>query len=206
MTTKAPRKLPLVPIIVGLGTIALIATVLLTMSDTSSEFGDVSASGTALPMYSDGFDAAVGLPAPAITGNDFAGNEVRIDPADGRPKMLIFLAHWCEHCQAEVPVVVDWLAAGNKPDGLDIYAVATSTNSSRANYPPSKWLEREGLDLPTIVDSREYLAGNAYGLTAFPYWVLVAPDGTVVFRTAGRLPGEAITQLAEQLMTLAAPG
>lgn len=205
MTTQAPKKLPIVPIIVGLGTVALIATVLLTMSGAgSTEFGEVEVTGTALPLYGDGTDLALGMAAPSLSGNDFAGNPVAIDMADGRPKILLFLAHWCNHCQAEVPIVVDWLASGSKPDGVDMYAIPTSTNSSRDNYPPSEWLEREGLALPTLVDDREYAAGNAFGLTAFPYWVLVAPDGTVVGRLTGRLPAESITQIATTLVALPA--
>lgn len=206
MTTQAPKKLPIIPIIVGLGTVALIATVLLTMSGTSGEFGEVTVTGNALPLYGDAADLAVGTAAPSISGNDFSGNAVTVDMTDGRPKMLLFLAHWCSHCQAEVPVVVDWLAAGNKPDGLDVFAIATSTNSSRDNYPPSKWLEEEGLAVPTIVDDRDYTAGNAFGLNAFPFWVLIGPDGTVVGRLTGELPPEAITQIATTLMAIPAGG
>lgn len=206
MTTQAPKKLPIIPIIVGLGTVALVATVLLTMSGSSSEFGEVTVTGNALPLYGDGTDLAVGVAAPSMSGNDFSGNAVAVDPSDGRPKILLFLAHWCSHCQAEVPVVVDWLAGGNKPDGLDVVAIVTSTNSSRDNYPPSQWLEREGLNLPTIVDDREYTAGNTFGLNAFPFWVLVGPDGTVVGRLTGRLPAEAISQIATTLMAIPAGG
>lgn len=202
MTQSPQRKLPLVPIIVGLGTVALIATVLLTMSGGGGEFASVTVTGTALPAYNENLDTSLGMPIPRIEGTDFSGTPVTIDPTDGRPKMLLFLAHWCEHCQAEVPVVVQWLAAGNKPDGLDIYAIATSTNSARPNFPPSKWLEREGLEVPTIVDDRTYPAADAYGLTAFPYFVFVASDGTVAGRMAGRLPADAITQVVTQLMDM----
>ena len=94
----------------------------------------------------------LGLPIPEVVGADFDGTEVRIS-RDGRAKILIFLAHWCPHCQAEVPVVQDWYQAGNLPDDVDLIAVATSTNSARVNYPPSAWLEEEGFQPPVIVDS-----------------------------------------------------
>ena len=39
--------------------------------------------------------------------------------ADGRPKIVVFLAHWCPHCQAEVPRLVDWFGENGVPDDVD---------------------------------------------------------------------------------------
>lgn len=207
MTTKAPKKFPLIPVLVGVGGIALVATVLLTMSagSTTGEFGKPTVTGDALPLAGDGTDLALGLPIPEVGGADFAGNEVTIT-RDGRPKILLFLAHWCSHCQAEVPVVQDWVAAGSLPDGLDLVGVATSTSSTRPNFPPSEWLEREGWETPTIVDDAEFSVGTAFGLDAFPFWVFVAPDGTVAGRTSGELPPETIAEIAQTLIAMVPAG
>src|SRR3972149_8959446 len=141
MTTKAPQKFPLIPVLIGVGGIALITTVLLTMSAGSAEgeYGSPTVTGDALPLAGEGADLALGLPIPDVVGADFAGNEVRIS-RDGRPKILIFLAHWCSHCQVEVPIVHDWVDAGSLPEGLDLIGVATSPTSTRPNFPPSAWL------------------------------------------------------------------
>ena len=207
MTTKAPKKFPLIPVLLGVGGIALIATVVLTMSagDTTDEFGEPIIAGDALPLAGDGTDLALGLPIPEVVGADFAGNEVTIT-RDGRPKILLFLAHWCSHCQAEVPVVHDWVEAGSLPEGLDLIGIATSTSSTRPNFPPSEWLEREGWETPTIVDDAEFSVGTAFGLDAFPFWVFVAPDGTVVGRTSGELPPETISEIAQTLIAIAPAG
>ena len=177
--------------LIGVGAVALIATVILTMSggSTVEEFGAPVVTGAALPPASDGTDLALGLPIPEVVGANFDGDEVTIT-RDGRPKILVFLAHWCSHCQAEVPVVVDWIEAGNLPEGLDLIGIATSTASTRPNFPPSEWLEREGWALPTIVDDADFSVGNTFGLDAFPFWVFVAPDGTVAGRTSGELEPE----------------
>ena len=53
----------------------------------------------------------------------------------------MFLAHWCPHCQAEVPRIVT-LAKAGAFDGLDVASVATGTSSQYPNYPPSAWLAR----------------------------------------------------------------
>jgi thiol-disulfide isomerase/thioredoxin len=48
-------------------------------------------------------DTACGMTAPILVGQDFDGETVRIDAASDGPTMVVFLAHWCPHCNAEVP-------------------------------------------------------------------------------------------------------
>jgi cytochrome c biogenesis protein CcmG/thiol:disulfide interchange protein DsbE len=128
-------------------------------------------------------DPAVGRPAPQVEGVDFAGGPVAIQ-ADGRPKVVIFLAHWCPHCQQEVPKVQAWINGGGVPDGVDLMSVATAIDPAAPNYPPDAWLTREGWTSPVIVDPTNTVA-TAYGLTAFPFWVVIGPDGTVQGRFIG---------------------
>jgi thiol-disulfide isomerase/thioredoxin len=131
-------------------------------------------------------DPAVGRPAPEVTGSDFDGTPVAIK-ADGRPKVVIFLAHWCPHCQEEVPLIQAWVNAGAVPDGVDLASVATGIDPAAPNYPPDVWLAREGWTVPVIVDPTNSVA-SAYGLTAFPFWVFIGADGNVRARTTGELP------------------
>jgi thiol-disulfide isomerase/thioredoxin len=141
--------------------------------------------GDALPAYASGSsDAAVGMSAPVISGASFDGRPAAI-AADGRPKVVLFLAHWCEHCQAEVPLVQEWIDGGGLPGDVDIVSVATSIDPSYPNYPPDAWLEREGWTVPVIVDPTNSVAAS-YGLSAFPFWTFIRADGTV----GGRLSGE----------------
>jgi thiol-disulfide isomerase/thioredoxin len=143
-------------------------------------------SGTSLPAFEGpANDAAVGMAAPTVEGSDFDGEPVAI-AADGRAKVILFLAHWCPHCQAEVPVMQTWANAGGVPDGVDVISVATAIDPAAPNYPPDAWLEREGWTLPVIVDPSDTVS-NAYGLTAFPFWVFVGPDGDVRARMSGEL-------------------
>lgn len=147
---------------------------------------DPTITGDPLPPFPrDGTDPGAGLPAPVVEGTDFAGNPVAIK-ADGRPKAIIFLAHWCPHCQAEVPVIQAWVNAGGVPDGVDIISVPTGIDPTLPNYPPDAWFEREGWTLPVLVDPTNSVA-QAYGLTLYPFWVFVGPDGKVVMRTAGEM-------------------
>ena len=140
-------------------------------------------SGPPLPLFeSPSGDPAVGQTIPTVT------SPTASIQLNGKAKILLFLAHWCPHCQAEVPVVQDWVEGGNLPGDVDLVSVSTGIDPNRPNYPPSEWLEREGWTSPVIVDESGAVA-DAYGLSAFPYWVFVNADGTV----AGRLTGELAT-------------
>jgi thiol-disulfide isomerase/thioredoxin len=142
--------------------------------------------GAALPVYEPGStDAAVGMAAPTVEGVGFDGTPAAI-AADGRPKVVLFLAHWCDHCQAEVPVVQDWIDANGFPEGVDIVSVATAIDPTYPNYPPDAWLEREGWTVPVIVDPTNTVS-TAYGLSAFPFWTFIRADGTVAARATGEM-------------------
>jgi cytochrome c biogenesis protein CcmG, thiol:disulfide interchange protein DsbE len=142
-------------------------------------------------------DVAVGQPAPTVVGASFDGSEVAIG-GNGRPQMLLFLAHWCSHCQAEVPAVQAWLDAGGLPDGVDLVSVSTSADPAAPNYPPDEWLRREGWTPPVMVDPTGSVA-TAFGLPAFPYFVFVNADGTVAGRITGEVPVADLEGIAEQL-------
>ena len=59
------------------------------------------------------------------------------------------------------------------PAGIDLVTVATATDPSRPNYPPSAWLESAGWTAPTIADPPEGTAAMALGLPGNPYFVAV---------------------------------
>lgn len=200
-----PRRTRPNPLLWGTLAVLLVAAVVALAVGLASDDADAPVAfdtaaatidGTALPTLSDtGSDAAVGHAAPRLEGTSLDGETVTA-PVQGRPTVLLFLAHWCPHCQREVPVVQDWLADRNLPDGVDLVAVATSIDPSRPNYPPAAWLESEGWTAPTIADATG-AAASAYGLSAFPYWVAVDADGNIVERRVGELTPAQITELVD---------
>jgi thiol-disulfide isomerase/thioredoxin len=156
------------------------------------ETAPVSIQGTGLPVFqaTEG-DPAIGMEMPAIEGRDFSGRHVGITQ-DGHPKIVMFLAHWCPHCQAEVPVVQEWLDGGATHGHLDLISVATATDPAQPNYPPSEWLSREGWTAPVILDDAESSAGVAAGVSSYPFFVFVDENGEVSSRAAGELSIEQI--------------
>lgn len=195
------KKFPIIPVAAGLAAVALIATVILTFEgdNAQDEYGTPAVAGDSLLLFSSGAaDPAVGQPAPTVEGADFEGNPVAITD-DGRAKIVIFLAHWCPFCQAEVPIVQRWVDAGSLPAEIDLYAVSTSMDSLRTNYPPSRWLDNEGWSSPVIVDDQAASTARAFGLNAFPYWVFIASDGTVWGRMSGQIPVATLDDIARNL-------
>ena len=152
----------------------------------------VTLSGTPLaPMPESGADPALGTTAPTLSGSDFSGATVRVEPAKG-PVMLVFLAHWCPHCNREVPELVALGSRGDLPESLQIIGVTTAAAPERDNYPPSEWIESRGWTYPVIADDEDNTAALAFGLSGFPYTVLIDTDGSVVDRWSGELGQEAM--------------
>jgi thiol-disulfide isomerase/thioredoxin len=178
-----------------LAVIVLVIGVISIMSATESpadrgeiaESREVTVTGTPLPALPDaGDDPALGTTAPTLAGTNFEG--IAVTAGSGSPTLLVFLAHWCPHCQAEVPELVEWNRQAGVPAGLRVVGVSTSVDARRENYPPSEWLVREGFPFPVIADSAASDAAAAYGVSGFPFFTLLDADGSVVWRASGRLP------------------
>jgi thiol-disulfide isomerase/thioredoxin len=160
----------------------------------------VTVEGAALPPLEDpANDAAIGSPAPALRGTDYQGNAVDIAPGSGGPMMIVFLAHWCPHCNNEIPVLLEWRDSGQMPDDLQVVGVSTAADEARPNYPPDEWLVEKGWDWPVLADDAELTAANAYGVTGFPFFTIVDADGNVAVRGSGEYPIEALQALVDSV-------
>ena len=102
--------------------------------------------------------------------------------------VVIFVAHWCPHCQEEIPLIQEWIDSGELPEDVEVYLVCTGVKADQNNYPPSEWLAEEGWSEQVLLDNPDQAAGNAWGLTGYPYIVFVDADGKVVQRASGELP------------------
>tara|TARA_B100000941_G_C28364962_1_gene479034 strand:- start:125 stop:727 length:603 start_codon:yes stop_codon:yes gene_type:complete len=161
--------------------------------------GETTVTGNVLPQYAGENDdnVALGLPAPSFSAPD-QNSEIFELEKNGNAKALLFLAHWCPHCQREVPVVQRFINSNGVPNGIEVIAVATSIDRGRDNYPPQEWLEREGWSETQIYDLDREI-GEAYGLNAFPYWVFLDKDLNVIARRTGNLPEDMVGGLLIQL-------
>lgn len=191
--------------------VGVAAVVAITMSGSADDsvsgdittYGTVTVAGEALPVHpSSGDDPAIGMAAPVLTGEGFTGNVVTTAP--GNPTLLIFLAHWCPNCQAEVPKLVQWYESGGVPDSLDVIGVATQIDPTLPNFPPSKWLTRENFPKlwPVMVDDAKGSAANAMGADGWPYFVLLDADGKVMVRRSGQISPEDLSSVVDTALGL----
>jgi thiol-disulfide isomerase/thioredoxin len=155
----------------------------------AGEFQPVTATGVALPpleqsVPAPGSDPGEGVAAPSLEGFDFAGSPVAVAPS-GKPKLLVFLAHWCPHCNAEIPRLIEWKESGQMPDSLEVVGIATGSRDDQANWPPSQWLVDMEWPWAVMADSETQDAAVAMGVSGYPGLVLLDGDGTVLARRSG---------------------
>lgn len=149
--------------------------------------GPIVVTGAALdPFDSTIEDLAVGTAAPVVDGESFDGTPITIGGPADNATFVVFLAHWCPHCNDEVPVLIELEEAGRIPEGLDVIGVSTAVAADRDNYPPSDWLDDRDWPWATIADDEELSAINAMGGTSFPFAVVLDVDGNVLARKAGQ--------------------
>jgi thiol-disulfide isomerase/thioredoxin len=194
------RRIPILAIVGGLVVLLAVVAVIVTSigGDDDDATATTGAGGTALeqtrpvavegealaPRTDPADDTAVGTAAPTVEGQAFDGTPVTV----GGPKELVlFVAHWCPHCRAEVPVITQWLGTNPDLSGVRLVAVSTGVNGNAPNFPPSDWLAREHWPIETMADDADGTAGNAFGLTAYPFFVAIGSDGNVAARASGEL-------------------
>lgn len=198
------RTIPIVGIVFAVVAVILVAAVVFTGNDNSDvppeeEYGTPEVTGSLPPYVDPASDGAViGMAAPEASGTDFDDAPVEISN-DGEAKAIVFLAHWCPHCQEEVPEVQEWLDDTGGVEGVAMYSVSTSMDPVRPNWAASEWLEEEGWTVPVLRDDEIQTVLASFGGTGFPYWVFVNSDGTVAGRISGNIP---TAQLEEILTTL----
>lgn len=130
-------------------------------------------------------DPAVGLQAPSFTASYFDNQEVVFELDDGQPRVLMFMAHWCSHCQAEVDALADYFATSGVRSDVQLVPISTSVDEGAPNHPPSRWLINESWPVPVLRDSQSNNLARGFGLSGFPFYVVVNGDGEIVARRSG---------------------
>jgi len=158
---------------------------------TDNEIGPIEVEGSSLaPFDSSISDDMVGTSSPVITGQTFDGSAIQIGAPTDKPTFVVFLAHWCPHCNEEAPELVKLDDEGLIPDGVDVVGVSTAVDAEAPNFPPSKWIEGLDWPWPVMMDSGDLGAMAAVGGNSFPFAVVLDTDGTVLARRAGQATGD----------------
>lgn len=165
------------------------------------ENSELEVVGEPLPPLDDpSTDPAVGSPAPVITGQSFDGTSVTIGGSSDGPTLLVFLAHWCPHCNDEIPELNELRDSDALPADLDVVGVSTAVAPDRDNFPPSKWIVDKDWTWPVLADSETADAFVVYGGSGFPYSVMLDADGNVLGRKAGSSSASQIAQWIDSVL------
>jgi len=157
-----------------------------------AEYQKVSSTGGMLaPLPESGADTETGKSVAVLKGYDLQGRPVTIDPAgEGKATMVVFLAHWCPHCNREIPVLNKWRESGEVPTGLRVVGITTGSKADQANWPPSKWMTAMKWPFEVMADSEAQEAARAYGVGGYPFMAFVGANGKITARTSGEVPVE----------------
>lgn len=185
----------------GIVIAAIVALFVFSDGDDSDDTDEISFNGVGLPALTDGPDPAVGVKAPLFVTTDLAGTERFVVGGGGGPndtaKVILFAAHWCPVCQQEIPVVADWLAANDLPDGVEVVAVSTFPDATRENHPPADWFAGVDWPDPVMVDDANGSILAMFGMTRVPAWVVLDNKNVVVARVTGALGPEGLESLVD---------
>lgn len=167
---------------------------------TAAEFQTVKATGEVLSALEDpDNDPARGKLAPVVNGFGFDGAPLTITPT-GKPMLVVFLAHWCPHCNAEIPRLIEWKDSGAMPGDLEVIGVSTGARDDAPNWPPSQWVVDKAWPWPVMADSEDQGAALAFGVSGYPGLILLNGDGKVLARRSGEAGIDALKAWAEEFL------
>ena len=162
------------------------------------ENGPIAVEGLPLVPFDQSIaDDSIGTAAPVVSGESFDRTPITIGGPTDSPTMVVFLAHWCPHCNDEIPELIELEESGALPDDLEIIAVSTAVADDRDNYPPSEWLDEKGWPWAAMADNEELTAISVFGGTAFPFTTILDEDGIVLGRRGGSAPADVILEFIE---------
>ncbi|HYE02725.1 MAG TPA: redoxin domain-containing protein [Phycisphaerales bacterium] len=123
---------------------------------------------------------SIGDPAPAWTLKDSAGKEHKLADYKGKIVVMDFWATWCPPCKKAMPDVQK-LHEAYKDKGVAVFGVNTWEKGDAAKYmSDNKYtygLLMKGDDV-----------AKDYGVTGIPVFIIVGPDGTVIYKEVGYDP------------------
>jgi thiol-disulfide isomerase/thioredoxin len=131
---------------------------------------------------------------PDLEFRDLDGAPHRLSEWDGKLLLLNFWATWCTPCLKEIPLLIE-AQRRYGPRGLQIVGLAMDQRE-----PVEAFRRRLGINYPVMlgeIDIIEAMDRLGDELGAFPFSVLIAPDGRILDRASGDLTREELLQWLE---------
>jgi len=120
-----------------------------------------------------------GQAAPTFKGVSLDGKAYSLDSLKGKTVLLDFWASWCGPCVRSMPTT-EKLYADYKAQGLVVLGVDVDENRDTVE----KFLKTKPMGYPVLMGSESGIPA-AYGVTVFPTFVLIGPDGKIAAHQFG---------------------
>jgi thiol-disulfide isomerase/thioredoxin len=120
-----------------------------------------------------------GQAAPTFKGVSLDGKAYSLDSLKGKTVLLDFWASWCGPCIRSMPTT-ERLYADYRAQGLVVLGVDVDENRDTVE----KFLKTQPLGYPVLMGSESGIPA-AYGVTVFPTFVLIGPDGKIAAHQFG---------------------
>jgi thiol-disulfide isomerase/thioredoxin len=131
------------------------------------------------PAQTAGRTDLTGTVAPTFKGVSLDGKVYSLESLKGKTVLLDFWASWCGPCIRSMPTM-EKLNAEYKTQGLVVLAVDVDETRETVD----KFLKTKPMDYPVLMGSESGIPA-AYGVTVFPTFVLIGPDGKIAAHQFG---------------------
>lgn len=147
------------------------------------------------------------IPAPDFTLSDQFGNVHTLSEYKGKVVFLNFWTTWCGYCKEEMPDIQQlYEEYGQNQGDLVVLGVA---NPKSVLFPNGADVEQSeivqfladaGYTYPTVMDTTGDIFAE-YGISSFPFTLMIDRDGNVFGYVGGMLTKEQMEQIVQQTMS-----
>jgi cytochrome c biogenesis protein CcmG/thiol:disulfide interchange protein DsbE len=109
-----------------------------------------------------------------------SGKLVSLDEYRGKIVVLDFFATWCSPCQRAVPDL-ERIHELYHDNGVVVLGVNVHDNND-----PLEFANRHAIPYPILLHGEQ--VADAYGVSGIPAFVVISPEGDIVFRESGWSP------------------
>ena len=128
-----------------------------------------------------------------LNGKDIlSGNQLALSDYNKKFVLLDFWGPWCSPCLKASPQLS--ALADKYPSSLQLIGIASDKDSLNV----AKYLRENNIKYPNIYESLEGALSQKYAVRGYPTFILIDPDGKIIFRADGL---DRLSELKEFIVT-----